>query len=201
QALFHNPGFGAVNVDPGQVAELRFGLETYLTSDPASGSRISLELGSQLTAHFEGRGYSELWEVFAFAGDHRTVGPLVLDGDPVTPGRQDLSHPGISNIENYLETQARIALRARLGARLSFAAVGSLRWRTEHVISFTNAGIDLPTCSTGATPCETDDNTQVNPGTREVNPLHVREIDLVGHRYRAEDSHGFALGVEARLSF
>ena len=200
-SLFQDPGFGATNVDPGQTASAGFGLEAHVIDDPASHNRVSVELGSQLTAHFEGRGYSEMWEVFALAGDQRLNGPLVLDADPVTPGIQELSHPGVTNVENYLETEARLAVRARIGARLSFAFLGALSWRTDHVISFAEAGVDLPTCPTGAPRCETDDNTLVNPGTQEVNPLQVRKIDLVGHRYRAEQGRSYLLGVEASFAF
>lgn len=200
-ALYQNPGFGATSVDPAPTASADFGLEGYVTGEPSSGRRFSVELGSRITAHFEGRGYSEMWEVFAFAGDRRTAGPLVLDADPVTPGTQELSHPGVTNIENYLEIAARLALRARLGPRVSLAATGQLIWRTDHAISFATAGVDLPTCPTGAPRCETDDNGLVNPGSQEVNPLHVRKIDLVGHRYHAEAGRGYVLGLEARLAF
>jgi len=200
-ALFHDPGFGATNTDPSQTAGVSFGLEAYVVDDAASGNRLSVELGSRITSHFEGRGYTELWEVFAFAGDRRTAGPLVLDADPTEPGVQALSHPGVSNIENYLETAAHLALRARFGAHVSLAAFGEAQWKTDHVISFAQAGVDLPTCPSGAPRCETDDNNQVNPGTQEVNPLHARRIDLVGHRYRAEASRGYVFGVEAHLAF
>jgi hypothetical protein len=200
-SLFGNPGFGATDVDPGPIGRVGFGLEAYLTDDPASDHRITAELGSQITAHFQGRGYSEMWEAFALAGDLRTAGPLVLDADPVTAGTQPLSHPGISNIENYLETSARLAVRGRFGPRLSFAAFGQLAWRSEHIISFADAGVDFPTCPAGLPRCETDDNTLVNPGTSEVNPLHARRIDLVGHRYHADDSRGYVLGLEAHVAF
>jgi hypothetical protein len=200
-ALFTDPGFGAANTDPGQTAGISFGAEAYLLDDVATGNRINVELGTRLVAHFEGRGYTEMWQVFAFAGDSRTAGPLVLDGDPTMPGVQALSHPGISNFESYLETSARLALRARLGTHLSFAASSELIWKTDHVISFADAGFDLPTCPTGTPRCENDDNDLVNPGTQEVNPLHVRAIDLVGHRYHSENNLGIVLGVEAQLEF
>jgi hypothetical protein len=199
-AQYQDPGFGATKLDPGQTAGVSFGLEGYFVDDPATGNRVSVELGSGMTTHLEGRGYSEMWEVFAFAGDRRTAGPLVLDADPTDPGLQPLSHPGVTNLENYLELSARLALRAKLGAHLSFAAFAETHWKTDHVISFADAGVDLPTCP--ATPrCEVDDNDLVNPNTQEVNPLHARRIDLVGHRYHAEDGHGFVLGVEAHLAF
>src|SRR5262249_58742046 len=126
---------------------------------------------------------------------------LGLDADPATPGVQAESYPGVSNVENYLETTARLTVRARFGPRLAFAGFGQLAFRTDHVISFAEAGVDFPTCPTGAPRCETDDNTLVNPGTQEVNPLHVRKIDLVGHRYRAEQGRGYVLGVEASFAF
>jgi hypothetical protein len=125
----------------------------------------------------------------------------VLDGDPTMPGVQALSHPGISNFEGYLETAARLAVRGKLGPHVTFAAIGELIWKTDHVISFADAGVDLPTCPTGTPRCETDNNDLVNPGSQEVNPLHVRLIDLVGHRYRSEHNRGIVLGVEAQLRF
>lgn len=202
-SLFRNPGFGATNVDLGQTGGAAFGLETYIVNDAQTGNRVSLDLGTRMVAHFEGRGYTEMWEVFAFAGDRNRnpAGPLVLDSDPTTPGDQALSHPGISNFENYLETSARVALRAKLGTHVSFAAFGEMNWKTNHVISFADVGIDLPTCPSGAPRCENDQNDLVNPGTQEVNPLHKNQIDLVGHRYRSEDNHGYVLGVEAMVLF
>lgn len=200
-ALFKDPGFGATNTDPGQTAGASFGTEAYVVDNPATGNRISVDLGARIVAHLEGRGYTELWEVFALAGDRRTAGPLVLDADPATPGEQALSHPGISNHESYLETAGRLALRGKLGSHFTFAALGEIIWKTDHVISFADAGIDLPTCPLGTPRCETDDNDLVNPGTAEVNPLHQRRIDLVGHRYHSEDNRGYVVGVQAQLLF
>jgi hypothetical protein len=201
-ALFKNPGFGATNVDLGQTAGASFGLETYIVNDVETGNRVSLDLGTRMTAHFEGRGYSEMWEVFALAGDRRTAtNPLILDADPTTTGDQALSHPGISNLENYLETAGRVALRAKLGSHVAFAALGEVIWKTDHVITFADTGVDLPTCPTGAPRCETDTNDLVNPGTQEINPLHVRKIDLVGHRYHSEDNRGYLLGAEVQILF
>ena len=201
-SLFQDPGFGAKNIEISQTAGASFGLETYLLHDEKTGNQVSLDLGTRLVGHFEGRGYSEMWEVFALAGDRRNpTGPLVLDGDPVTPGPQALSHPGITNIENYLETTARVALRAKLGTHVSFAAVGEMIWKTNHVITFADAGVDLPTCPTGAPRCETNNNDLIDAGTPEVNPLHVSKIDLVGHRYLSEQNRSYVLGASAQFLF
>ena len=94
-----------------------------------------------------------------------------------------------------------MSIRARLGKHFSLAAHGELAWKTDHVISFADAGVDLPTCPTGAPRCETDNNDVINAGTQEVNPLNAKRIDLVGHRYHSEHNRGVIVGVEASLAF
>lgn len=196
-----DPGFGAKNTMPGQKAGASAGLELIAIDDTLTQNRISLDVGGRVVAHFEGRDYTELWEVFTYAGDSRFGGPLVLESDPVNPDPQPMSHPGISNHEGYLETAGRMAVSAQLGPHVQFSAVVDLVWKTDHLISFADAGIELPTCGTGSTPCEDADNVVVNPGTREVNPLHAPRIDLAGHRYTSEDNFDFVLGVEARVLY
>ncbi len=200
-SLYKDPGFGSTNITPGQVAGTSFGLEVYAVDDKVNQNRISLDLGASVLGHFEGRDYTEMWEVFAFAGDSRGTGPLILDADPTDPAAQPLSHPGISNFENYLETSAHFALRAALGKYAHFAVVVDVNWKTDHAISFANAGVDLPLCGASAINCENEDNDLVNPGTREVNPLHAPRIDLVGHRYLSTDNLGVVLGIQGQVLF
>ena len=105
-----------------------------------------------------------MWEVFAYAGDSR--GRARSSSTPIPTDAtcsRALSHPGITNVENYLEMTARFALRAQIGPHVRFAVVGDLMWKTDHAITFADAGVDLRTT--------TDD--LVNPGTDEVNPLHT----------------------------
>jgi len=200
-SLFQDPGFGVTNDNLSQQGGVKFGLEAYLLDDAQTGNRVSIDLGARVIGHFEGRGYSELWEVFALAGDSRGAGPLILDRDPTDPGLQAMSHPGITNIENHLETGGRFALRAQLGRHVRFAATVDVTWKTDHLITFADAGVDLPSCSTGQSPCENAVNDVVNPGTREVNPVHSSLIDLVGNRYLSTDNFGLAIGVEAQALF
>jgi hypothetical protein len=201
-SLFKDPGFGARSTLKGQQAGIAFGLELYALEQPVEQTRISLDLGTRVNAHFEGREYTEMWEVFAYAGDSRTGGPLILDRDPTRSGVQPMSHPGISNVENYLETTGRFALRAQIGPHVRFAVMGDLMWKTDHAITFADAGVDYPTCGTGELPCEDDPNDLVSPTPGdEVNPLHVPAIDLVGHRYLSVDNFDFSFGVEGQVSF
>ncbi|HEY4245148.1 MAG TPA: hypothetical protein VGM88_35270 [Kofleriaceae bacterium] len=199
-SLFQDPGFGAKNTLPGQQAGASGGVELYAYQDGAN--TVGIDLSGGVTAYFEGRDYSELWEIFSLAGDTRTGGPLILDSDPVMAGVQAMSYPGISNIENYVETRAKIGVRAHLGPHVQFAATGEVLWKSDHDITFADAGVDLPTCASGQTAhCETSNNDLVNPGTVEVNPLHNQAIDLTGQRYRSIENLGVRVGVEALVSF
>ena len=203
-SLFEDPGFGATSTAKSQQAGTRFGFEAIAVDLGEDAQRVSLDLSARVVAHFEGRGYSELWEVFALAGDTETGGPLILDEDPVMSGLQAISHPGITNIENHLELGGRAALRVDLGPLVHLAAFAELSRETPHVISFTDAGVDRPRCAAGQSEgpdCETAANDVVDPGTIEENPLHVPIIDLVGHRYIAEGALNVHLGVQARVLF
>ena len=197
-------GFGVTNARPPQEGGVAFGVEVFAVDDKLTGNRISLDAGARIAGHFEGRQYTEMWEVFAFAGDsgNTAITPqLVLDEDPTDPGVQQLNHPGISNVENYLETAGRFAIRAALGKHVRFAATVDVSWKTDHVITFADAGIDRPTCTGSNAGCEESDNDVVNPGTDEVNPLHSQRIDLVGHRYLSQDNFGLVVGVEGQFLF
>ncbi|HUS32477.1 MAG TPA: hypothetical protein VMZ53_28445 [Kofleriaceae bacterium] len=190
-ALFQDPGFGASNIQKSQQAGLGFGLELYALDQGRDQTRISLDFGTRATVHFEGREYTEMWEAFAYAGDSRGTGPLILDSDPTRADVQPLSYPGISNVENYLETHGLFAVRAQLGPHVRFSVSGDLTWKTDHLITFADAGKDSPD----------DDNDLVNPGTDEVNPLHVPGLDLVGHRYRSYEGFDVAFGVTGQVLF
>jgi hypothetical protein len=201
-------GFGVTNSRAPQQGGVWFGLETYLLDDKLTGNRISIDLGAKIDAHFEGREYTELWEMIAFSGDSgnsRLPPQLVLDSKPDQDGLQALSHPGITNVENYLETAGSVAVRAVLGPHVRLGATFDLKWQTDHVITFADAGVDFNTCSGSNGPagvkCETDENDVVNPGTREVNPLASPKIDQVGHRYHSEDNLGFIIGLEGQFLF
>jgi hypothetical protein len=202
-SLFRDLGYGSTNVNPSQQGELRLGLEGAVLDRPEDDLRVGIDLGSRLTARFEGRDYSELWEVFALAGDARTAdAPLVLDSDPVTAGVQARSHPGVTNVENHLELGGNLAVRAQLGKNFQLALIGELVWKTDHTITFADAGIDLPTCSAGQTSgCELANNDLIDDGTEEENPAFVSRVDLVGHRYRSVDGLGVIFGVQASGSF
>lgn len=189
---FEGVGFGQNRFDSQQRAGTRFGVHAIAWERPETGSRVSFDFSGRFEAAFEGRAYSPMWEVFQFAGDADADadGPLVLDGDPTTDGQQALSHPGVTNIENYLRFGGRLGFEAGLGQRVRFGAAIELMAAQDHAITFADAGQDGD-----------DDGNAVTPGSDEVNPTHVPLIDQVGGRYRVEEAIDFLVLIDTRVLF
>ncbi len=195
--------FGVSSESPQQHAGTTFGVEATVWENPEEELRVGVDLSTTLNAYFEGRGYSDMWEVFAYAGTATEPdAPLILDAEPTVDGVQRKSHPGVSNIENYMTVDTHLQVTADVGKRVRFAAGFGLQYEQSHLISFANAGTDLPTCQGGTTTgCEADSNEVVNPGSAEVNPLHAPTIDSVGHRYRVAEGQTLLFTLSARFLF
>lgn len=203
-SLFWDVGFGQNNRLPQQQAGTTFGFEAIPWENPVEDQRLAVEVRGRLEAHFEGRGYSEMWELFAYAGDAQdnATGPLVLDRDPLVAGRQVLSHPGVTDIENYMTFAGRLGLRGRLGKYARFAASFELAHDQQHRISWTDAGTEFPACSATVTVnCESMNDEVISPGTREVNPLHSQTIDAVGRRYLVDESTTYTFFLTGAVLF
>ncbi len=196
-------GFGVSNESPQQEAGTRFGFEATLWEKPEDNLRVGLDFSATLTAMFAGRGYSDMWEVFQYAGySTEAIAPLVLDRDPVDPGLQGRSHPGVTNIENFMTLDTLVSVTVDAGEKIRFSGGIGMQFEQGHLISFADAGEDLPTCTGGQVAgCETDVNDLVNAGTAEVNPLHVPLIDLAGHRYRVAEGKTLLVSINARILF
>lgn len=190
-SAFADLGFGQNRANAQQRAGTKFGFQAIAWDNPEDNQRISIDFSARLEAHFEGRAYTSMWEVFQFAGDaSATSTPLVLDGDPVTTGAQPLSHPGVTNVENYLRFGGRIGLDTMLGETIRFGGAFELLAAQDHLITYADAGTDSD-----------DAGEIVNTGTAEVNPAHVPLIDLVGNRYRVEEAIDYIFLVDARVLF
>lgn len=203
-------GFGEERAAAQQLAGVRFGFEGVTWEHAADSQRIGLELSMLAEAHFEGRDYTPMWEVFQLAGDPDRApdgsagpGPLALDGDPATPGLQGVRHPGVTNVENYMRFAGRIRINAQLGERVRFSVGAQIVHDTSHLITFADAGRDLPQCAAGQTSgCEPDNDDTVDPDQpEEVNPYHVPLIDQAGHRYKQDDTFDYQVLVRGMVLF
>ena len=200
-SAFADLGFGQERSASQQRAGTYFGFEAIALDQPEKKRRVSIDIGARLESNFEGRGYSEMWEVFQYAGQN-LGDPLYLDADPVTDGVQDLQYPGVSRIENHLSYGGRIGVRAEIGDMVQIGAAFKLIATQAHVITFADAGDDLPTCDAMITvDCEVDNNVLVNPGTPEVNPGYVPLVDQVGRRYHADEIADYSVLFDARFLF
>ncbi len=223
-SAFQSVGFGQERSSAQQKGGVRIGFEAVVydkSAGAAAGATTAIEDaggqsfiktlipkwaavdgGIRMDAYFEGRAYTEMWEVFQYAGALDSGGPLVLDADPVTDGVQALAHPGVSYVENHLRFGGNITARTKIGPAWLGMTFETM-YTQPHMITFEDAGVDLPTCAPGAAEigCESDDNNLVNPNTVEVDPLHVPLIDQVGRRYRVDESFDYVLRIEARVTF
>lgn len=195
--------FGVTSESPQQRAGTTFGVEATLWEKPEDDLRVGLDLSADLNAIFEGRGYSDMWQVFAYAGSASAAdAPLVLDEEPTISGVQAKSHPGASNIENFMTLNTQLQVTADVGEKIRFAAGMGIGLEQSHLISFADAGKDAPTCTASVTSgCETASNQVVDANTFEVNPLHASTIDQAGHRYRVAEGRTFHLSLSARILF
>ncbi len=183
--------FGSGRTASQQRTGGRFGVEATAWQSRTGPARAAVQLGGELEALFGGRAYTDMWEVFAYAGHAPTTGPLILDADPVLQGRQAISHPGVSSVENYLTGAARLGVDAAVTDLVRVDAGLRLGWEQSHMISFAGAGQDSAD----------DENEVVDPLSEEVNPFHVPLIDGPGHRYRVEDAATYALSLGVRILF
>ncbi len=190
-SLYWDVGFGQKSTMPQQQAGTYFGFNAVVSENPKTQTRFSLDLGGRLEAHFNGQGYSEIWEILAYAGDvkNNPNGPLVVHPDPTNPVAEPISYPGTSTIENYLTFAGKAGAHVQIGAHVRLSADLEVTSEEEHAITFTDAGKVTPP------------NTVVQPGTAEVNPLQNPLIDDVGRRYLVDDSLTYTVLVSGQILF
>jgi hypothetical protein len=183
------PNSGQTHFGPMQRGGGEVGVEIVPWQKPTKKQRISVELSARLEGVFEGRDYSEMWEVFA--NNPKLAGPCRLAANSLEPGRWNngtycaspndfIPYPGITDIESYAIFGGTLAvvldftryLRLRLGV--------SLDHEQQHFITYGNAGHSDNTMGT------IDIVNQ--PKESQIDPLFRPLIDLVGHRFQVADT-------------
>jgi hypothetical protein len=183
-------GFAAEKTGAQQRVGGRFGVGVTAWQSRSRRQQVDVQLGGEIEALFAGRAYTDMWEVFAYAGHASDGGPLVIDADPAEPGLQAADHPGVSNVQDYLTLAGRLGVDAVVTDMVRVDAGLQLGWEQAHLISFADAGADGD-----------DDDDAVDPGTDEVNPFHIPLIDDPGHRYRVEGAATLAASLGVRVLF
>jgi hypothetical protein len=170
--------------------------------------RVSVELSARLEGVFEGRDYSDIWELFA--NSKSLKGPCQPDSPTVRPGYWgngtycgpndlELRYPGITSIENYTIFTGTLAVGAEI-TRFLRARVGvSLGHEEAHAITFGDAGRSGGAANgVPGTPCASVGGGSIcTHDEQQVNPLYRPLIDSPGRRFRVADTTIFDVFVSA----
>ena len=185
-------------VNPQSTAGVTVGAEIVPWERKAKSQKVSIFVQGLAELHYGGRGYSEMWQIFADSP------ALVGKADPAGPGRCDpaaavaaaeqnpgdtdaylqaasqngatcVKFNGITDLQDYATFGLNLALNVHMGKYARMMLGTRLRTDTRHFITFADRGKDK------------NGNDRVDPNTDEVNPLRRDIIDNVGRRYVVAD--------------
>lgn len=204
-SLFKKTSFplsGQSRSGPQHIAGGEIGVEIIPWERPKQRQKVGIELMTRVTAVFEGRGYSPVWELFA--NSSRLSGPCDPNPSSVDPlteppwsngsycqdANQTIPYPGITNIENYLNFAGTLAITGEwtkhVRARLGF----SFGHDRSHYITFAPVGEAR------------DRNQLVDPNNAlQVNPMYRSLIDTPGNRFRVQEATIFDIVLAVEASF
>jgi hypothetical protein len=199
--LFINYGPQEKNQQPQMSAGTTFGFEGVPWEQPEKEYKIAIDLNARISAMFDGRGYSEIWEMLASSPALRcetdpmspnfnkacVPGAMGANG-PVTNPYQGTDYTGLTVIENYARLGAEIALLVQAGHYVRFRASFLYQHDQAHFLTVDDVG--KPNVSGG----------RVN-GPDEFNPAFRPIIDEPGRRYKADGADIFNVGVWGQAMF
>jgi hypothetical protein len=196
--------FGEESKSPLMKAPMKGGIflggEFIIFTDKVKGHKISLELTGMIEGHFEGRDYSEAYELLAGApalnlycdgpGGSSSTNPSYDQFCRRASVRDKLFYyPGISTVENFVRFGLRLGIHAQITQYAKLSIVYSLIHEQEHFLTTDDAGED----TNGSGVIEVDSN--------ELNPWHRPIINQAGHRIRAQETLIHQLSIGLKLMF
>jgi hypothetical protein len=166
--------------DPQQEANALFGTEIVAYERGRPDWRVVIDVRGKLGGHFAGRGYSEVWEMFASSPALR-CDPMTnpsCDATTTKNAYQDKPYSGLTAIDAYATLGVELAIDALLSRWLRLRAGFAYARDQSHLIT----GDDIGTPSM--------------PGARvsapgEFNPAYRPVIDQPGRRYRVDNVDTF----------
>lgn len=199
---FENWGSTAGNINPQSEAGAYFGAEIVPWENKSQDKKFSIVLSGSTTLHYNGRAYSEVWELLsdspAMVGDytpddgnpddcsrldalaHSAANPLdpEVDGGYLAAGGSECgAYNGITTIDDYGTFGFNGGLNFHMSkfARLNFGV--DLRTDTRHFVTAASRGKGD----------QAGDPELVDPDTADVNPVRRDLVDQVGRRYAVDD--------------
>ena len=194
---FDNYGDTQGKVQPQSETGAYFGTEIVAWENQAQFKKVSFILQGSAVLHYNGRGYSEVWELLAdspaLVGDYtpgqgdtcsRGAAMAYAAANPRDPsgyldaaGGDCAKYNGITSLQDYGSFGLNAGLNFHMGpyARLNFGA--ELNTDTRHFVTAASRG-------DGSKAGEPD---IVDPDTLDVNPVRRDIVDAVGRRYAVDD--------------
>lgn len=191
-----------------------FGGEFVVWSDPARHHRIAIELMGMVEGQFQGRDYSQAYELLAGAPSLN----LYDCSDPNSPSPYShfcgnsrlldklMYYPGVTTVENFMRLGVRLGIHAQITKWVKFQLLYALIHEQEHFLTVDDAGIDnvngpaRDSSGTCNSPVGCHDGV-VNLGTTEMNPWHRPVINQTGHRFRAQETLIHHVTLSMKLMF
>jgi hypothetical protein len=190
---FKDYGGGQKGWKPQQHAGTQFGFELVPWENRKAYQKIAIDLRGIIEAHFQGRGYSEIWEMLAGSPALDPQPQPSNNGNPLMKPAGKGLYPGITDIENYFTYGAQLGLVVRAGRYLKFRGFFGVQGAQRHIISFADAGKDLD--SSGKV------EQQGAQAAAEVNPIHRPLIDFVGRRYVVDETTIYTVMLQGEAVF
>ncbi len=197
--------FGEESKSPVMKAPMKAGIflggEFIVFTDKVKGHKISIELTGMIEGTFEGRDYSEAYELLAGAPALN----LYCDGAGGASSTNTsydqfcrnaalrdklMYYPGITTVENFVRFGVRVGVHAQITRYAKLSLVYSLTHEQEHFLTTDDAGED-----------NINVNGVIDVDTAELNPWHRPVINQAGHRIRAQETLIHVLSVGLKLMF
>jgi hypothetical protein len=180
--------------NPQQRAGTSFGAEVVPFERPERHYKLAIDLRGRVEGHFDGRGYSEAWELLAgspaLACDdtQANYNPSCKSSGPRNPYNDHPSFTGVTTIENYATLGVDLAVQAQVGPYVRFRTGFLYSHDESHLVT----GDDIGTPMNGSVRV-----TQPN----EFNPAYRPLIDQVGRRYKVDNVNMYDFYLWAQMMF
>jgi hypothetical protein len=188
-SLYKDYGAAQKTKNPQQQAGTIFGLEMVPFERPADSYKLAFDLRGRLEARFNGKGYSEAWELFASSPALQCDASYNLAcAPPVKNAYQGQPFTGITTIENYASLGADVALVGQVGKHAHFRLGFEYQHDASHLITNDDIGTPLNGHARVSLP-------------QEFNPAYRAVVDQTGRRYRVDNVNIYNIYLWAQLMF
>ena len=189
-SLYVDYGRSEKTKKPQMSASAVFGFEAIPYEHSSKNYKFVVDFRGRLEGKFDGRGYSEGFEIFASspALGCDAAYNLACDATRTKNAYQGAANTGISVIENHAIVGADVAIGGQISKYFQLRAGFSYTWNQPHAI--TNDDVGKPLQGNGRVTLP-----------EEFNPAYRPIVDQVGRRYRVENSSLYNGWIWAQVMF